>query len=155
MPEISEEKKQYEVSFLLRKEEDVPKLVKNLEEAGAQIIERGRVSEIRLAYPVRKERSALFGYIIFEAPAEKIKGLSDRLTLDKDILRFLIVTPAHGKITVQPAERPKPKEVEPEKPEEPKEATAETFDDKSPETGIKEKEVSSEELDKKLEEILK
>jgi small subunit ribosomal protein S6 len=97
---MEEEKviKPYEISFLLRNEEDVAVVVKKLSELGAVIIKEGAVNYIRLAYPIKKEESAYFGYIHFSAEPEVVKRINGALKLESKVLRFLIVTPPVGKM---------------------------------------------------------
>jgi len=92
---MEEEKdiKPYEISFLLKNEEDAALVVKKLSDHGAEIIGEGAVSYIRLTYPIKKEESAYFGYVHFKAAPEAIKSVSDSLKLETKILRFLVFTP--------------------------------------------------------------
>jgi len=86
---MEEEKdiKPYEISFLLKNEEDAALVVKKLSDHGAEIIGEGAVSYIRLTYPIKKEESAYFGYVHFKAAPEAIKSVSDSLKLEPKILR--------------------------------------------------------------------
>lgn len=92
---MEEEKaiKPYEVSFLLKNEEDAGLVVKKLSDHGVEIFNEGSLNYIRLTYPIKKEESAYFGYVRFKAAPEAIKSVSDSLELEPKILRFLIVTP--------------------------------------------------------------
>jgi len=92
---MTEEKtvKPYEISFLLKGEEDVALVIKKLSQNGAEIINEGQVSYIRLAYPINKEESAYFGYVHFKVEPAAIKVITDSLKLEPKILRFLVVTP--------------------------------------------------------------
>lgn len=83
----------YEISYLLKVEEDVGAVVNLLSQLGAEIINEGTVAEIRLAYPIKKEIRAYFGYLHFNLDAEFITKLRDKLQLESKILRFLVVTP--------------------------------------------------------------
>ncbi len=69
-----------------------------LKEMGLEIISEGGVTEIRLAYPVKKETRANFGYIHFSAEPEVVNKLRDSLQLNVNVLRFLIVTPPFVKV---------------------------------------------------------
>ncbi|MFH1188631.1 MAG: 30S ribosomal protein S6 [bacterium] len=83
----------YEISFLLKSEEDVHIIVNYLSEIGGEIINEGIVSRIRLAYPIKKEHEAYFGFIHFTAVPLSIAKLDEALEIDAKVLRFLIVTP--------------------------------------------------------------
>ncbi len=85
--------KSYEVSFLVRNEEDAAAVVKKLSDHGAEIFNEGSLSQLRLAYPIEKEESAYFGYMHFKATPDAVKGLSGSLKLESKIIRFLIITP--------------------------------------------------------------
>lgn len=116
-------------------------LLKQLKDFGALIIFSELPQLKQLAYPVKKENNAYFGYIQFKFPKESLSSLEGKLRLDNDILRFMIF-------------RIKPKE---------KQQVSSQFSKKSifkkqkseEEKKPQEKEISLEELDKKLNEILK
>lgn len=101
----------YEISYLLKVEEDVGVIVNLLSQLGAEIINEGTVSEIRLAYTIKKETKAYFGYLHFNLDAELITKLRDELHLESKVLRFLIVTPPFVKTQTRREsliDRPKP-----------------------------------------------
>jgi len=101
----------YEVSYLLKAEEDVSVVVNLLSQLNAEIVNEGTVTEIRLAYPIKKEIKAYFGYLHFNLDAELITKLRDELQLDSRIIRFLIVTPPFVKPKTyreNTLDRPKP-----------------------------------------------
>lgn len=86
-------RKQYEISFLVKDENGAATLVGHLTRFGAEIAGEGNIARVELAYPVRKYTSAYAGTLSCTVDAETISGIRDALNLDKDILRFLIVTP--------------------------------------------------------------
>lgn len=142
-----EDSRTYEISFLLRQEQNIEILMAALKNIGAEIINEGQITEIKLAYPIRKMKSAHFGYLIFEALPSRLKELRDALMLDEDILRFLIVTPPIRKPLTQLVKNEAAAGTETVLPGE--------EDKMAP--GRREKQieqVSNEELNKKLEEIL-
>ncbi len=101
----------YEISYLLKVEEDVGVVVNLLSQLGAEIINEGTIGEIRLAYPIKKETKAYFGYLHFNLDAELITKLRDELYLESKVLRFLIVTPPFVKTQTRREslmDRPKP-----------------------------------------------
>lgn len=86
-------KKAYEISYLLKSEEDVGLVIKALSDLGAEIVNESGISEIRLSYPIRRETRAYFAYLHFNLDPGSIVKLRDVLQLNSRILRFLIVTP--------------------------------------------------------------
>ena len=87
------DKKSYEIVFLARNEEDAQQVIKLLKSAGAEIELEGPISKITLAYAIKKEQSAHFGYFHFLLETEKVKQLEDSIRINPLILRFLIITP--------------------------------------------------------------
>ena len=87
----------YEISFLANTSEDVSAIRSLLSDLKAEIITEGPVSEIQLAYPIEKKTSASFGYIHFKLPTLSIEKINDTIGLNKNILRFLIITPIPAK----------------------------------------------------------
>ncbi|PIP46558.1 MAG: hypothetical protein COX15_00295 [Candidatus Colwellbacteria bacterium CG23_combo_of_CG06-09_8_20_14_all_42_19] len=86
-------KRAYEISYLLKSEEDVGVIVKLLSDLGAEIVNESAVSEIKLSYPIKKEIRACFGYLHFNLDTESVKKLNGALQLNSKVLRFLIITP--------------------------------------------------------------
>jgi ribosomal protein S6 len=93
--------KQYEISYLARTEADKDAVIKIINEANAENVTEGRILEIKLAYPVKKQTSAFFGFVVFEALPETITKINDSLKFAEGILRFLIITP--------PPQKPQPR----------------------------------------------
>lgn len=103
----SEDKKKYEISFLIRDEAETPELLKILKQHGAEILFEGHLRKINLAYKIRKEASAYFGYLHFSAAPGAIAGLEEALRTKVSILRYLIVTPPFARMKSQQRERPR------------------------------------------------
>lgn len=143
---MSEGKKHYEISFLARNEGDKDLVTKALADIGAEITNQGRYSEIRLAYPIKKQTVAYFGFYDFEAEAGNIAKLEGALRYSDAILRSLIITPPPRKPAPR-AER-RPVDAPAEAAVEVKEAAPEPVAEKAPE-------VNEELLDQKLNEIIK
>jgi len=142
----------YELSFWFSSrlnEEEIEKkfdnLLKQLEKLGALIIFSQSPQLKQLAYSVKKERNAYFGYIQFEFSKDSLIHLEEDLKLNDDIIRFMI-------LNVKPKEKQKVPSITFRKPafKEQKNKTEEETK-KEPQ---KEKVISLEELDKKLNEIL-
>lgn len=90
---MEKEVKAYEISFLVREEEDVQVIVKHLSGIQAEIVNEGPLTRIRLAYQIEKENEAYFGFIHFTADPALIARLTKELEIEKKVIRSLIVTP--------------------------------------------------------------
>lgn len=134
------DKKEYEISFLVRQEGEAKEVVSALKRHGAEVSYEAPLNKIRLAYPIKRETSAYFGYVWFFAMPEAIAQVEHDLRLNKEVLRFLVVTDIVKKTA------PEKREMR----EAPKSAPL------APVAALpKEKELTNEDLEKKLEEILK
>lgn len=111
------QRKSYEISYLLNPNIGSDLMSNFLKDMGLEIISEGGATEIRLAYPIKKETRANFGYLHFEAEPEVINKLRDSLQLNPNVLRFLIVTPPfvkaqlrreEGNYRVKPVEEARP-----------------------------------------------
>jgi ribosomal protein S6 len=94
---MENEKKHYEIGFLLKSEEKKSEIKKILENQKVEITEEGAIVGIKLAYPIEKENFAHFGYIRFIGEPSAIKEIDYDAKNSADILRHLI--------TVYPAEK--------------------------------------------------
>ncbi len=92
MEEIRD-KKSYEISFLAKNEGDVEQVLKTLKSAGGEITSEGPIAKINLAYPIKKQHSAYFGYFHFSAEPTGLEQLKNDLNINPAVLRFLIITP--------------------------------------------------------------
>ena len=88
-----EEKKSYEIGYLIRSEEAKEVILGHLARAGALILSDGEIKGIKLAYPIEHLPSAYFGYIHFEIDPDSIAPLVGALRLDSQIVRALVITP--------------------------------------------------------------
>lgn len=112
-----ENKKEYEMSYLLSPEISEEKLDSEIAEVKKIIVENGG-DEIqanlpikrRLAYPVKKQNQAYFGVVYFNTDGEGLEKMKKVLALNKKILRLLILNkvikqkPIPTIISEQPAE---------------------------------------------------
>lgn len=160
--DMKEEVKIYEIGFLAKEENDREEVVKVLTGYGAKIIDAGKISRIKLAYPIKKENFAYFGYLLFSAdlPEEKtsasrkgddgiVKKSGNDLKTNQKILRFLIVAVHPEKPDEKPRKEPSQKVL-------PDIAVTEPANENfllGEQRTITE--LSNEALEKKLEEILK
>ncbi|MEK7608011.1 MAG: 30S ribosomal protein S6 [Patescibacteria group bacterium] len=135
------DKKEYELAFLAKAEEDAKDLIATLKKFEADVSFEGPVTRTTLAYEIKKEGVALFGYCHFSLLPEKTKDVSNELNIKPGIIRFLLITPPFSR------QKPRPRDFQggfgggermrPQKPYEAKPAT-----------------LSNEALEKKIEEIL-
>ncbi|MFA6135972.1 MAG: 30S ribosomal protein S6 [Candidatus Paceibacterota bacterium] len=86
------DKREYEVSFLVKEEQDVEKIKKIVSSLGLEISYESEAKRIPLAYPIKKEISAVFSYFYFYGNPDLLESLSKELNLEKNCLRFLVVT---------------------------------------------------------------
>jgi len=107
---MTEGKKQYTISYLAKTESDKETVLKSLNHIGAQNLAEGRLTELKLAYPIKKQTSAFFGSITFEVVPEMIIKIDEQLKFAEGILRFLIVTASIRKISPRFTRNQKDKE---------------------------------------------
>jgi ribosomal protein S6 len=84
------DKREYEISFLLAAENE-SEIFDILNKYRAEIIHRSPISSIKLAYPIKKQNSAFFGFCQFNAVPEEVEKISAALKLKASILRFLMI----------------------------------------------------------------
>ena len=141
---MDEDKKQYELSLLispnLSEEEVNSKIdeIKRWASENGEILFVGKQNKIRLAYPVSKNSHATFASFAFTLDPNKISALEKKLKQENSILRHLITIYEKSEpLQIRPRLRPTPMPI------------PETRTD-SPESMP-----SVEEIDKRLEEIIK
>ena len=88
-----DQKKEYEIAFLLNEETDAPGLIEALKGAGAEIRMEGPVRKTALAYEIKKRTSAYFGFVQCAMDPAAAKALEGMLNLRPEVLRFLLITP--------------------------------------------------------------
>ena len=105
-------KKEYEISYLVKEESDKQELIKLLNSYRAEISNEGKISKITLAYPIKKEKSAYFGFFVFVVEPEMIKEVREKLKLNNKVLRSLIITPPieqrEKRVIIKPRESIRP-----------------------------------------------
>lgn len=84
-------KKLYEVSFLTKSENGAAVVVSHLTGSGGEILEEGTIKKINLSYPIKKEKSAHFGFTTCRLPAGAVAKVNDAVKLDSEILRILVL----------------------------------------------------------------
>lgn len=149
MEEIKQ-KQQYELAFHFLPsftETEIEEKRRGIEEliskSGGIVSRYGEIKKMKLAYPIKKEQFSNFGYLEFSAPKNTIETINKKIMLNDEILRHLVIKKKEEK-TVKTA---KPSHLLPgvgAKPAKPREILPKEIE--KPET--------TEELDKKIEEIL-
>jgi len=88
---MTEEKKQYTISYLVKTESGKEAVLKCLNKINVQNLVEGRFTELKLAYPIKKQTSAFFGSITFKALPETIIKIDEQFKSIEDVLRFLVI----------------------------------------------------------------
>lgn len=161
---MDENQKQYEISFLLKNDSGRESLLNVLNKHGVSIANQLESRRIRLTYPIKKEDFGSMGCVFFGGKPEDIRAISQDLEISSDILRFMI------SVSPGAAAGPQPKRsrviagrIQGLRPKLKNESSAEIKaalippkkeDGRAPKPIFK-GELSNEELEKKLEEILK
>lgn len=142
MEEITQ-RQQYELAFHLlpsfteaELEEKRREIEELISKSGGIVGRYGEIKKMRLAYPIKKEQFSNFCYIEFFAPRDIIEKLNKDLILNENILRYMVIKKEEEKI----------------KPAKPAKIKKALLLKEEPAPEITEKE--TEELDKKIEEIL-
>ncbi|MBI2055767.1 MAG: 30S ribosomal protein S6 [Candidatus Sungbacteria bacterium] len=147
---MNSDTKNYEFAYLLTpsiSEEEVSAVVAKLatiiQEQNGVIRRQEEARKRQLAYPIRKERLAYFGWITFSMTPELVTELKKKLAVETQILRHLLVEEDMTQFNLPPRRMytPRPMVSAVKSPETPAE--------ESPEEKL-----DLEALDKKLEEIL-
>ncbi len=96
----------YELAYVLRVGESDAPLKAILSKVGATIVKEQAASQIQLAYPIKKQGVALFGYCHLTLPTgAAVKEISDALELESSVLRFIIVKMPNTQKARKAAER--------------------------------------------------
>jgi ribosomal protein S6 len=96
----TQDKKEYEIAYLARTEEDAAHIVALVREAGEAtsssqgsggVKEERSAAKIKLAYEIDKETDAYFGVLRAELLPAAAKGLEETLRMDKRVLRSMVI----------------------------------------------------------------
>ncbi|MCS6789123.1 MAG: 30S ribosomal protein S6 [Patescibacteria group bacterium] len=87
----TEELKVYELSFLIEDPVISEKILNLLKQFNAEIVLNKQPEKINLAYPIKKQNQAFFGFVYFKALPEQIIEIDKILHQEKDLLRFMII----------------------------------------------------------------
>ena len=82
----------YEISYLIRNEEDLKGVVDLLTEHGATVIDEGQVRKLSFAYPVKRVTDGYFGFLKATLSPEEVKKLENAARTSQTVLRLLIQT---------------------------------------------------------------
>lgn len=129
----------YELTAVTKEENFAP-LKRILENRGANLVSEETPKKIHLFYPIKKERYGFLGIFRFESVPEALGPITSDLNLDGNVLRFFLLKSKEAKNT------------ESDKPVKPvsREFSRAAAVKKPAETAL-----TNEELEKKIEEILK
>lgn len=105
-----------------------------INELDGEIKKESPIQKRKLSYPIKKEKEGYFISLDFQLSSDKLEKLNHQLKLEKDILRYLIISKKIQKIRPMRVKKFKERIKVAERPKE---------------------KVKLEELDKKLEELLK
>lgn len=144
MTDKEETLREYEIAFLLKEEGDLEALKGLLKQHGATFSFESPLKKVALAYKIEKQEVAHFGFLRFTAPADQIPILEHALTLHHTVLRSLVVKYV-------------PVEVSTSQGITPHDSTSETPISSSQQSAPSQSNLplSNEDLEKKIEEILK
>lgn len=93
---MTSEPKPYEIAFLLKNESEekivsvLDEIKKYIENKNGRISEESRPQKRRLAYPIKKEHEAYFGYIKFFSKPEELKEVEEKIRHNRQILRHTL-----------------------------------------------------------------
>ena len=136
------DKKEYEIALLLKAEEDINSAKELMKKHGFDVTFESPFRRMSLAYTIKKETSAVFGWFYVMAQTDSIKDFTKEIKNETWCIRSLVVKDPVKRDTdkTEGAERYQRKEVSAKPKEEEKPASTS---------------VTNEDLEKKLEEILK
>ena len=131
----------YEISFTL-KGEDTTSIRKVFSARGVDFSGEVELRKIRLAYPIKKNEYGFFGSFEFEAAAEDLDKIFSDLKLEADVLRYMVTRVEENKTEKRESKKMPESVGEPAKKAEDSKRYSEPA-------------LTNEELEKKIEEILK
>lgn len=139
-------KKEYEISVLLKNEEDIKEMRDLMKKHGFEITFESPFKRMSLSYEIKKETSAVFGWFYILSETSAIKDFTKEIKVEPWCIRSLVITdPVKREFDRgEGQERQYRKEATPKIKEVKKEEEKTTSDA-----------VTNEDLEKKLEEILK
>ena len=91
MENNEKDKKKYEISFLLKSEDEIPGVVSFLGQHNAEIVIEPRAKKLALAYKIKDNEEAFFVYCTVLAAGSDVKALEKDFTMRPEVIRSLIV----------------------------------------------------------------
>jgi len=89
----------YELAFIIKSALDLDKARGGLDEMlgyltkqGAEIVFEGMSEKREMAYEIQKDKFGIYAVVIFKAEPKAIKALEDKIRLDLNIVRHLVVS---------------------------------------------------------------
>lgn len=84
------EDRYYELGFLVKEESSDP-VKKILQKNNAVVFEESALTKVSLAYPIKKEKMAFFGYCRFTALPEAAAVIQEALKFQPEVLRVIFI----------------------------------------------------------------
>jgi small subunit ribosomal protein S6 len=81
----------YDLTVLVQKAEISDKIEKIVTAAGGKVGRMVEMGKKQLAYPIKKLSEATFLSWTVELPAEVVQQLNRKLTIDKEVVRHLLI----------------------------------------------------------------
>lgn len=82
---------QYEITFLLSKEEDAKEIEEILKSNSAKTLQQLSWGKKTLSYPIKKQIEAYFFNWQFEVDPSQMKALKQKLNFNDKIIRYLLI----------------------------------------------------------------
>ncbi|MEK7464644.1 MAG: 30S ribosomal protein S6 [Patescibacteria group bacterium] len=89
MNELDIKEQAYEISFISKLEDSAP-IKKVLEKNRAVVLGEKTIEKIRLMYPIKHENYGFMGIINFTSPGDALSNIVSDLKLNENLLRYLI-----------------------------------------------------------------
>jgi len=91
MENTEKDKKDYEISFLVKNEDEIPGVVSFLNQHNVEVLSEPRAKNMVLAYEIKKNKEAVFVYLTFKATGADVKKLEEELSMNNLTIRSLII----------------------------------------------------------------
>jgi len=139
------DKKEYEISVLLKNEEDIKEMKDLMKKHGFEVTFESPFKRMSLSYEIKKEASAVFGWFYILSKTSAIKDFTKEIKVEPWCIRSLVIT--------DPVKREFDKSDSHER--QPRKEVVSKIKEVVEEEKITSDVVTNEDLEKKLEEILK
>lgn len=96
--------RQYEITYLTAREEDLPKVGEFISTLGGSVAREFPLGKRRLAYPIKKHDWAFYAAMVFDFDAEKLRELNEKLRLSPFMIRYLVVSRPVKKVDLRKEE---------------------------------------------------